>query len=125
MHPGEYASQNRERYCVDDLLIDIDAMKVMRNGEELPVKGLTFLLLIDLIRNAPNLRSRDDLQDAVWNGSLVTEQTLKQRIRLLRAAIGDDGHRPKYVATIRGRGYRLVCPVQHIDDDSHDSSQIA
>ena len=114
MHPGESLRQYGEKYCVDDLLIDIDAMKVVRNGNELPVKGLTFLLLIDLIRHAPDMRTRDDLAKTVWNGSPVTEQTLKQRIRLLRAALGDDGHDPKYIATIRGRGYRMICPVQRI-----------
>ena len=118
MHFGEHANQHGEKYCVDDLLVDIDAMKVVRDGNVLPVKGLTFLLLTDLIRHAPNMRSRDDLGDAVWNGAMVSEQTLKQRIRLLRAALDDDGHRPKYVATIRGRGYRMICPVQRIHNDS-------
>ena len=114
MHPGEHDNGRGEQYRADDLLVDIDKMKVMRNGHVLPVKGLTFLLLTDLIRHAPNMRTRDDLGDAVWNGSPVSEQTLKQRIRLLRAALGDDGHSPKYVATIRGRGYRMVCPVQRV-----------
>ena len=125
MHPGEHASQYGEKYCVDDWLIDVDAMKVVRDGNELPVKGLTFLLLMDLIRHAPDLRTRDDLGETIWNGSLVTEQTLKQRIRLLRAALGDDGHHPKYVATIRGRGYRMICPVRRIYEDLQNSKSTA
>jgi TolB-like protein/Tfp pilus assembly protein PilF len=37
---------------------------------------------------------------------------VSQRIKLLRAALGDDPEAPRYVAGVRGHGYRLVVPVE-------------
>jgi DNA-binding winged helix-turn-helix (wHTH) protein len=35
-----------------------------------------------------------------------------KRVGLLREAIGDDAEHPRYVSVVRGRGYRLIPPVE-------------
>ena len=37
-----------------------------------------------------------------------------QRVRLLRQALGEDSQNPRYIASVRGRGYRLAAPVEVI-----------
>lgn len=42
-------------------------------------------------------------------------ETLTQRVKLLRDALGDDPASPRYVAGVRGRGYRLIPPVVPVE----------
>jgi tetratricopeptide (TPR) repeat protein len=41
----------------------------------------------------------------------VSDETLTQRVALLRRALGDDARNPRYVRAVRGRGYQLIPPV--------------
>ncbi|MCH7893926.1 MAG: tetratricopeptide repeat protein [Proteobacteria bacterium] len=45
----------------------------------------------------------------------MSPETVMQRVKLLRDALGDDSHEPHYVALVRGRGYRLVARVRPND----------
>lgn len=104
-HPEEIG------YRVDDLLIDVGRHRVMRAGETLPLKGLSFEFLLALVRSAPNLVSIDALMERVWPGVVVSPETVSQRAKLVRDALGDDPAAPRYIAGVRGRGYRLAAPV--------------
>jgi TolB-like protein/Flp pilus assembly protein TadD len=99
------------RYQVDDLLIDAGARQVLRNGDLLPISGLTFDLLWALVRAAPSRVPADELQRAVWPLAVVAPETLTQRVKLLRRALGDTGEDARYIESERGRGYRLVAPA--------------
>jgi DNA-binding winged helix-turn-helix (wHTH) protein len=96
------------RYRLDDLVIDTGARRVTRNGIDLGISGLSFDLLLTLGRAAPNLLSTDRLIDTVWTGQVVSTETVTQRVKLLRRQLEDDATKPRYVASRRGYGYRLV-----------------
>ena len=70
-----------------------------------------FELLLALIRVAPNFLSNDSLMARVWPGQIVTPETVAKRVNLLRVALGDSAQAPRYIAGVRGRGYRLVAAV--------------
>ncbi|MDB6042597.1 MAG: hypothetical protein JWM63_1148 [Gammaproteobacteria bacterium] len=98
-------------FRVGDLLIDIGRQRVMRAEVELPLSQLSFELLLALARAAPNLVSFDQLIERVWPGLVVTQETVSQRVKLVRDALADDPHSPRYIAGVRGRGYRMVALV--------------
>ena len=50
--------------------------------------------------------------DEVWTGTVVTDDVLARCISELRKALGDKARSPRYVETIRKRGYRLIAPVE-------------
>lgn len=99
-------------YRVGDLLVDPGRRRVERAGVEIALPGLTFDLLLALARAAPNLASLDALMQQVWPGRVVSPETVSQRVKLLRAALGDDPETPRYLAGVRGHGYRLIVPVE-------------
>ena len=101
-------------FRVGDLLVDPGRRRVERDGMEIPLPGLTFDLLLALARAAPNLASIDVLMQQVWPGRVVSPETVSQRVKLLRDALGDDPDTPRYVAGVRGHGYRLVVPVEPV-----------
>src|SRR6516162_3461001 len=100
------------RYQVDDLTIDLASRRVRRAGTIIPLKALSFDLLVTLVRAAPNLLSFEQLSERVWPGLVVTPETIVQRVKLLRNALGDDPHAPRYIEGVRGRGYRILAEVR-------------
>jgi TolB-like protein/Tfp pilus assembly protein PilF/DNA-binding winged helix-turn-helix (wHTH) protein len=102
-------------YRVGDLLIDIGRQRVTRETAELPLSQLSFELLLALTRAAPNVLSFDQLMERVWPGLVVTPETVSQRVKLVRDAIDDDSQSPRYIAGVRGRGYRMVASVSPVE----------
>src|SRR4026208_2039191 len=66
---------------------------------------LTYQLLLALVAAAPNVVTHDELARSVWGGRSVSPETISQRIKLLRDALADDPHDPRYVELVRGEGY--------------------
>src|SRR5258708_30668346 len=101
---------------VDDLIIDLGQQRVTRAGREIPLPHLSFELLVTLARSAPDLVTFDQLTQRVWTGLVITPETISQRVKLVRDALGDDSHSPRYIAGVRGRGYRMVAPVRPLGE---------
>jgi TolB-like protein/DNA-binding winged helix-turn-helix (wHTH) protein/Flp pilus assembly protein TadD len=103
-------------YQVDDLIIDLAPRRVRRAGTVIPLKALSFDLLVTLGRAAPNLVSFEQLSEHVWPGLVVTPETIVQRVKLLRSALGDDANAPRYIEGVRGRGYRMLAEVRPLTE---------
>ena len=99
-------------YSFEDLLIEVDRRRVSRHGGEIRLGRLTFDLLAILVRGAPEVISAAALMNRLWPDSEVDRDTLTQRVIRLRAALGDNAQSPRYIASVRGRGYRTVAQVQ-------------
>jgi TolB-like protein/DNA-binding winged helix-turn-helix (wHTH) protein/Tfp pilus assembly protein PilF len=85
---------------------------VRRAGTVIPLKALSFDLLVTLVRAAPNLLSFEQLSERVWSGLVISPETIVQRVKLLRGALGDDSQAPRYIEGVRGRGYRMIAEVR-------------
>lgn len=92
---------------LDDLRIDLARQQVERDGKVLDVAGLSFQLLRFLIGQGDRVVGFDELIERVWAPAIVNEETVTQRVKLLRQGLGDDGRRPRYVRSVRGQGYQL------------------
>ena len=98
-------------FRIDDLSVHLGRAEVRRGDLEVPLPKLSFDLLVALAHAAPNLLTFDELMDQVWPGLVVAPDTISQRVKLLRAALGDDSRTPRYIVGVRGRGYRLIAAV--------------
>ena len=58
--------------------------------------------------------TRDQLLDAVYgqDEAEVLDRTVDVHIGRLRDKLGDDAEQPRYVATVRGVGYRALPPAR-------------
>ena len=100
-----------------DLIVEPDEFKVYRivNSVKQPLElpKLSFELLLYLMAHAEKICSVEQISAAVWKNTVVTDDTITQRITLLRKALDDDPKQPKYIESVRGRGYRLLAsPVE-------------
>lgn len=89
-------------YRLSDLLVLPGTQQLLRNGEEIPLPKLSFDLLLALIRAAPNTVTLDELMERVWPGLVVSPETVTQRVKLLRDALGDDSRAPRYIGLVAG-----------------------
>jgi TolB-like protein/Tfp pilus assembly protein PilF len=69
--------------------------------------------------------SREQFFDVVWKDLVVNEEALSRAISLLRTALEDNAHSPRYIQTIPGKGYRLIAQVhagkqaaERVDDNA-------
>jgi adenylate cyclase len=99
------------KYSLGDLRIDTGRQFVSRAAVQIPLPKLSYDLLLALVRSAPNVVSLDELMRLVWPGIVVSPETVSQRVKLLRDALGDDPRVPRYIAGLRGRGYQIVAAV--------------
>lgn len=107
-----------QKYRLDDIEVDLQRQRVSRAGALLEVNGLSFQLLRYLIAQGDRVVGFDELIARVWAPAVVNEETVTQRIKLLRQALGDDSRRPRYIRSVRGQGYQLCITPQPLPDDS-------
>jgi TolB-like protein/DNA-binding winged helix-turn-helix (wHTH) protein/Tfp pilus assembly protein PilF len=122
LKPEKTISDNHLRIL--DIDIDIVSGTVWRDGDVIDLPDLSFRLLRTLATRAPAMVSKDELIAEVWGDVIVSDETLMQRVRLLRQALGDDSQNPRYIAAVRGRGYRLSAPVEAGTKDTGSSSPL-
>lgn len=99
----------------DDLLIDSATQVVYKDGNVLTLPDLSYRLLLTLAECAPEAADRDHLIQSVWQGRVATDESLKQRVTRLRAAIGDKTEKPTYIMAVRSVGYRLLAKVEQCE----------
>lgn len=87
------------------------AGQMTRGSETVRVEARTMRLLLCLAENAGEVVSIDDLLDQVWQGVVVTPDSVYQAVTALRRLLGDDPKQPAYIATVPRRGYRMVATV--------------
>ena len=105
------ASASPAALQVADLKLDTGQRRVWRGDTEIALPRLSFDLLAALVNAAPNSLSTDEIMDRVWDGAVVSPATVAKRVELLREALDDDSNDPRYIALVRGHGYRLVPAV--------------
>jgi DNA-binding response OmpR family regulator len=92
-----------------ELEIDILHRSVRAGTAELHLTALEQSLLYLLAANAGRLVAREEILDALWGADYVAESNVVDRqVRNLRARLGDDWRRPRFIATVPGKGYRFL-----------------
>jgi two-component system alkaline phosphatase synthesis response regulator PhoP len=92
-----------------ELEIDILNRRVRAGGHDLQLTPLEQSLLYLLAANAGRLLTRDQILDHLWGVDYAAESNVVDRhVRNLRAKLQNDWRRPRYIATVPGKGYRFV-----------------
>ena len=91
------------------LAIDVAGRTVVRDGAEIPLTRTEFDLLLELVRHAGQVLSRETLLDRVWGYDYLGDSRLVDvAIQRLRAKVEADPAAPELIQTVRGAGYKAV-----------------
>ncbi len=90
------------------LRIEPSSRRVELDGEEVALTQREFDLLAFLAARPGRVYSRDQLMESVWGEPFFEDtSTVTVHIRRLRAKLGDDPAKPRFIETVWGVGYRL------------------
>jgi len=89
-------------YAFLDCELVLSARELKRGGQVVALQPRVFDLISYLVRHRDRAVGKDELQEAVWSGVIVTETALTQAIRKARRAVGDE-----VIKTVHGHGYRF------------------
>lgn len=109
--------EKRVKFQFEDVRVEPSNFKIFKAGRELSLEPKTFRLLLFLIENRTRLIEKNELLDAIWKDTFVTENALTREIAKLRKALGDDSKTPKYIQTVHTQGYRFIAEVEEITEE--------
>jgi DNA-binding response OmpR family regulator len=106
------AAQAQRSVPAGGIVLDVRRREVSVDGRPVELTRTEFELLVALARHPGELLTRDELMRQLWR----TDSTIESRacdfhVRNIRAKIETDPHEPARLITVRGEGYRLICPA--------------
>ena len=103
------------RFTFGTCEIDCHRRELHRNGIVTHVEPQVFDVLVHLMRHRDRVVSKDELIRAVWDGRIVSDDTLTSRVSAARRAIGDSGAEQRLIRTVTRCGFRFVGEVREED----------
>jgi DNA-binding response OmpR family regulator len=92
----------------DGLAVDIARHRVLLDGREVALKPKEFDLLAFFVAHPGQAFDRSKILEAVWRFDFSgDERTVDTHVKGLRAQLGDDVAKPRWIETVRGVGYRF------------------
>jgi two-component system response regulator RegX3 len=88
-----------------DFQINFSEKSVSLRGEKIILKAMEYKLISYLVRNRNRAIPKDELFRNVWDDSFSEENTLNVHIRRLREKTEENPGEPRYIITVRGKGY--------------------
>lgn len=100
--------QGIEKYGFGDVEVDFKKYELKKGGRPVYLTALEFSLLHFLVQNLGQVVNRDTILDEVWGKDVyIQPRTVDKHIAELRKKIEDDPSLPKYIASVRGVGYKF------------------
>src|SRR5919197_1994932 len=101
-----------------DFHLDPDNACLWRGTQPITLTPKAFAVLQYLVTHPDRLITKDELLDAVWPETAVSEAVVRLAIAELRRALGDTAQGSRYIATVPRWGYRFVAPVTVADSSA-------
>lgn len=96
-----------------DLLVNPTTYEVSLGEQPLHLTSTEFRLLHLLVKNRGMVLSHQNLERVLWDAEVDSKDLLKKYVQRLRRKLGDDASNPRWIASIKGVGYRFVGPTPH------------
>lgn len=115
----------RSGFTMGPWRVEPERNAITRDGVEKHLENRLMQTLVFLAQHHGEIIPREQFFDAVWQGLVVNEEALSRAISLLRAALEDNAHKPRFIQTIPGAGYRLIAQVQVTQHQKHDAPSVS
>ena len=93
--------------------LDVRSRELRRGTHVVRLQDQPFEILQAMLERPGEVVTREELARRLWpNGTFVDfEHSLNAAVKRLRAALGDDADRPRFVETLPRRGYRFIAAM--------------
>jgi Tol biopolymer transport system component/DNA-binding winged helix-turn-helix (wHTH) protein len=106
------------RYRWDDFVLDLDGCSVERSGVPLALEPKAFNLLALLVARPGHVFTKQEIFEAIWPDTVVSDHALTRVVAQLRRALGDEAREARYIETVPTRGYRWLPQVELVSAPS-------
>ncbi len=97
-------NQIHRTYEFDDIVVDLDAHMVKKDGEYMILTKKEFAILVYLISNKTNVLNRETIASAVWGPGYYGDlRNIDTHIKNIRKKLGT-----KRIVTVKGVGYNFI-----------------
>jgi two-component system, OmpR family, KDP operon response regulator KdpE len=104
------------KVVVGEVELDIVGREVRTETAVVHLTGLDQCLLYLLASRAGEVVTREEICAAMWGDGLdATSSIVDRQVRSLRVKLQDDDREPRLIATVPGRGYRLVTNASAVE----------
>jgi DNA-binding winged helix-turn-helix (wHTH) protein len=90
---------------------DLHTEQLWRGQHAIKLTPKALVLLRTLVERAGKLVTKEELLQAGWAQTVVSDDALTACIQELRRALGDDARQPRYIETVHRRGFRFIGKV--------------
>src|SRR5262245_11613196 len=88
--------------------LDLASARLWRGKQEVRMTGKAFAVLRYLVTHAGELVTKDDLFQAIWPETVVSDAALTSCIKELRELLRDQAQERRYIETVHRRGFRFI-----------------
>ena len=106
------------RYKFNNFVLDSERFELMQGQSLVPTEPQIFELLLLLLQNEGRMVSKEEINQQVWKGRVVSDAALSSRIKSLRQLLGDDGKSQQVIRTVHKKGFRFVAAVEKLPADT-------
>ncbi|GAA6151579.1 winged helix-turn-helix domain-containing protein [Pseudoteredinibacter isoporae] len=97
---------------IADWQFDLGRGELSKGDKAVKLEPLLCDFLQYLASRAGEIVTREELLEHVWQGRVVSDDSLRRAVKKLRLALGDDARNPRYIKTKPLQGYILVADVR-------------
>jgi DNA-binding winged helix-turn-helix (wHTH) protein/Tfp pilus assembly protein PilF len=105
--------------------LDSGKRLLFRDGALVAILPKALDLLVFLIQQRSRLVDKDEILQAVWPGTFVSEANLTQNVSVLRKTLGEGPREHRFIVTLPGRGYRFAADVREVLPSLGDRARAA
>lgn len=91
--------------------LDVGRRGLFRGNERVHLTSKPLETLIFLVENRGSVAGKQEILDAVWKDTFVTEDVLVQAVREIRRVLEDNKDNPRFIQTVPRQGYRFIGDV--------------
>ena len=96
--------------------LDDSKRELRADGHRVDTEPKAFEMLLFLLHNRDRAVSKDELLEALWPHTIVSETALSRCVMKARRAVGDDSDSQAVIRTLHGHGYRFVARLESTAD---------
>ena len=97
-----------ETFVIGSWTVEPDKLTLSSCERSVSVTPMSMKLLTYFAARQGKLITREDLLRDIWEGRIVSDETINRTIGYLRSSLGDTAKNSQYIQTVPRKGYRLL-----------------
>lgn len=96
------------RLQLGSVTLDTERRQLLRGREALHLSAKAYQLLVHLVENRPRAVSKEEIGQALWPDTFVSETSLTTLVNELRSLLGETARSARLIRTVHGFGYAFA-----------------